>query len=258
MCRHAGYVGPPLQLARFLDDPDHSLVSQAYRPREMLTATLNADGFGVGWYLEDGVPGIYTNPMPIWSDQNLMHLGSALVSQTWIGNVRSATPGQAVNQANTHPFTGDGLIFSHNGFITDFLVTTRHKLRRLLRPEIEASIQGSTDSEHIFAGIRQAVDAADGNIVVALRAFFDSLSELLGGTSSLLNVLIADGQSIYATRHAIGHESPTLYVGTDTALFPGGTLIASERLTENGDWEVVPEHHIVVASPGGEAAMEPL
>ena len=38
------------------------------------SATVNVDGFGIGWYLDDGEPGIYTNPMPIWSDTNLPHL----------------------------------------------------------------------------------------------------------------------------------------------------------------------------------------
>ena len=69
----------------------------------MLTAELNADGFGFGWYLESGDPGAYTNPMPIWSDINLAHIGRAFESRLWLGNVRSATPGQPVNQGQYPP-----------------------------------------------------------------------------------------------------------------------------------------------------------
>ena len=120
MCRHAAYVGPPLGLGAFLDRPAHGLVEQSYHPREMLTAELNADGFGFGWYRESGAAGVYTNSMPIWSDINLAHIGRAFESRLWLGNVRSATPGQPVNQANTHPFLAGNLLFSHNGFIHDF------------------------------------------------------------------------------------------------------------------------------------------
>ena len=98
MCRHAAYVGPPLGLGAFLDRPAHGLVEQSYHPREMLTAKLNADGFGFGWYRESGAAGVYTNPMPIWSDINLAHIGAAFESRLWLGNVRSATPGQPVKQ----------------------------------------------------------------------------------------------------------------------------------------------------------------
>ena len=155
MCRHAAYVGPSLALRRFLTDPPHSLVEQAFRPREMVSAIINADGYGVGWYLDDGSPGVYANPMPIWSDVNLDHLGRSLESRFWMANVRSATRGLPVSHANTHPFLADGLLFSHNGFIEDFTAAVRAPLRRALAPDRESTVRGSTDSEYLFALVRQ-------------------------------------------------------------------------------------------------------
>jgi glutamine amidotransferase len=260
MCRHAAYTGPPLGLNAFLDRPEHGLVEQSYRPREMLDAEVNADGFGVGWYRADGAPGVYTNPMPIWSDTNLAHIGRAFESRLWLGSVRSATPGQPVNQANTHPFLVGGLLFSHNGFIHHFADGPRAALRRHLEPAHEAAILGSTDSEHIFAALRQELSASGGaaDIPAALRALFARLDQLLDGTHALLNLLFSDGNRVFATRHAIRHDSPSLYVGTDEALFPGASLVVSEPFSASGDWRAVPDHHLVVIEAGHDATVTPL
>ena len=256
MCRHAAYVGPPIGLGRFLVEPAHSLMVQSWRPREQITATVNADGFGFGWYFDDGRAGVYTNPMPIWSDPNLDYLGAALASRLWVGNVRSATRGQAVGYANTHPFLADRLLFSHNGFIHDFASGLRGVLRRELEPAFETQIRGTTDSEHLFAALRQ--EAADGGIADALRRLFARLEAWLAGGHGLFNFLIADGARVYATRHAVNHASPSLYVGADAELFDGGWLVASEPFTEGGGWESVPDHHLVVIEAGREPRMEPL
>ena len=80
MCRHASYLGPLISLEKFLLQPIHSLVEQSYRPKEMLTAEVNADGFGIGWYLEDGTARRYINPAPIWSDPNIVQLAPMLQS----------------------------------------------------------------------------------------------------------------------------------------------------------------------------------
>lgn len=54
MCRHLAYVGPPVPLARLLTEPPHSLYEQSWRPARQRYGTVNADGFGVGWYPEEG------------------------------------------------------------------------------------------------------------------------------------------------------------------------------------------------------------
>lgn len=60
MCRHLAYLGPEEPLGRILTEPPHSLFRQSWAPRRQRYGTVNADGFGVGWYArEDPVPARY-------------------------------------------------------------------------------------------------------------------------------------------------------------------------------------------------------
>ncbi|MZE74212.1 class II glutamine amidotransferase, partial [Streptomyces sp. SID5789] len=57
MCRHLAYVGPEEPLGRLLVAPPHGLYRQSWAPRHQRYGTVNADGFGVGWYAAgDPVP----------------------------------------------------------------------------------------------------------------------------------------------------------------------------------------------------------
>jgi glutamine amidotransferase len=246
----AAYVGPEIALEDFLLKPAHSLVVQSYMPQELKYARVNADGFGVGWYTEDDMPATYRNPMPIWSDANLPHLGRSLINNVWLANVRSATAGNPVDHANTQPFHDDELLFMHNGFIDDFSLTVRPQLLGLLSPEISADIRGVTDSEYLFAMLRQML-SEDQDIAIdqALADMFSRLGEWLGEHQALLNLVISDGELVYACRHAFNHDCPSLYYTTDDEDFEDAQLIASERLTGSDFWQPVPEHHILVLDP---------
>ncbi|NEE09819.1 class II glutamine amidotransferase, partial [Streptomyces sp. SID7499] len=52
MCRHIAYVGEPVALGDILLRPPHALVRQSWAPRRQRYGTVNADGFGVGWYAD--------------------------------------------------------------------------------------------------------------------------------------------------------------------------------------------------------------
>ena len=76
MCRHLAYLGAPATLRSVIIDPPHGLYRQAWAPRCQQHGTVNADGFGVGWYAPgDPGPARYrqgrarsgpTNPSPTW------------------------------------------------------------------------------------------------------------------------------------------------------------------------------------------------
>ncbi|HSP00636.1 MAG TPA: ergothioneine biosynthesis protein EgtC [Thioalkalivibrio sp.] len=251
MCRHAAYLGESIPLGQFLLTPPHSLQVQSWAPRELRYAKLNADGFGFGWHGPDGQARRYVNPMPIWSDVNLPTLGESLESPLWLAAVRSATSGFASGPANTPPFAWGELLFSHNGYLEDFVPRVRPRLQRWLDGETESGIDGSTDSEYLFAVVRQLLAEDDDlNIEAALGEAFNLVGEWLDDGIALLNVLISDGQRIYATRHAMNHDCPSLYYTTDDDSFPeGAQLVASERLTESGLWQAVPEHHVLILDP---------
>lgn len=248
MCRMAAYLGPPISLRQFLYTPAHSLFEQALHPRELRFTHLNVDGFGFGWYPADQQPAVYVNAMPIGSDPNLSHLARSLTSGLWLANVRSATAGLAVHHANTQPFTADGILFLHNGFISDFAQTMRPLMHERLDAHVQAQIQGNTDSEYLFALLRQNLDQED-QLEAAIGACLDQLETWAGATPCLLNFIISDGRSLIAVRHALNEQCPSLYYISDDEQFPAAELVASEKLTDADYWQAVPEHSLVVFTP---------
>jgi glutamine amidotransferase len=250
MCRLAAYLGPAISLQQFLLDPPHSLYRQSWEPQELKYAKLNADGFGIGWYSPDEIPSTYINALPIWSDSNLPALARTLVNSLWLAEVRSATPGNPVHQFNTAPFSDPQLLFVHNGFIRNFHEQVQPEITAMLAPEIAADIHGNTDSEYLFACLRQLLlDDESLQLPDALCQLIELLSEIVEDQAALLNIIVTDGICHYATRHALHHECPSLYYTTDDELFPGGQLIASERFSEDSFWQAVPEHHMLILDP---------
>ncbi len=250
MCRLAAYLGPSLPLQPFLLDPPHSLLVQAWAPQELVYARLNADGYGFGWYRDDSSAAVYTNPMPIWSDPNLPALAASLESPLWLGFIRSATEGSPVSHANTQPFMDQELMFMHNGYVEEFAHTLRPTLVDRLSAPVAAGIRGNTDSEYLFALLRQLLlDDAELSIEAALAALYLQLDDMVGTHIALLNLVVSEGKHLYAARHAFNHASPSLYYTTDDDTWPGAQLVASERLTESDFWQPVPEHHLLVLAP---------
>ncbi|VAW78849.1 hypothetical protein MNBD_GAMMA15-1321 [hydrothermal vent metagenome] len=250
MCRIAAYLGEPVALSHFLLDPPHSLEIQSWAPQELVYAKLNADGFGFAWYDRQDTPSVYVNPAPIWSDPNLPHLARTLESSLWIASVRSATSNNPVNHANTQPFVDSEFLFDHNGFIDKFHGVVQQNIMDQLSPEVLATIRGNTDSEYLFAALRQLlVDNSDLPVETALAELMENIADWSDGHRCLLNLVISDGERLYAVRHALGDDSPSLYYTTDDEMFPGAQLIASERLTDSSFWQSVPEHKILILDP---------
>ena len=250
MCRLAAYLGPAISLQQLLLEPPHSLYRQSWEPQELIYAKLNADGYGFGWYAPDDKPATYTSALPIWSDSNLPHLARSLSQPIWLAEVRSATEGNPVHQFNTAPFHDDQLLYVHNGFIREFHQQVQQHITAMMDPGIAADINGNTDSEYLFACLRQLfADDPALSIPAALARLFELLADWIGDQPALMNIVITEGQRLYAARHGLNHECPSLYYTTDDELFPGGQVIASERLTAESFWQPVPEHHILVLDP---------
>jgi glutamine amidotransferase len=250
MCRLAAYIGSKLLLERLLIEPEHSLVKQSWAPREMREAVLNADGFGFGWYTDDGSPAVFTNTCPIWADQNLSGLGHSLQSRIWLANVRSATPGQAINHSNTQPFIHEQIMYLHNGYIEDFNENIRQAFHQHLKPKIQAGIQGNTDSEYLFAVFRQYMDGNDCEPEIALQNTVNRLEKLLAGGLALFNVIICNGESLFVCRHAVnGGDCPSLYYTAEHPKYKEGILVASECLSEPDTWREIQPHSLLIISP---------
>jgi gamma-glutamyl hercynylcysteine S-oxide hydrolase len=116
MCRHLAYLGPQASLESLLIGPPHSLYRQAWAPRRQRHGTVNADGFGIGWYAgADPVPARYRRGEPIWGDPSLPDIARLTSSGAVLAAVRSATPGTAAGPEAAAPFGCGPWLFSHNG-----------------------------------------------------------------------------------------------------------------------------------------------
>ncbi len=249
MCRLAAYFGNRTSLERFLLAPEHSLYVQAWQPREMSYAKLNADGFGFGWYPELDKPTIYRAITPIWNDHNLPEISTALTACLWLAMVRSITTEGWHSPANTQPFRYGRYLFVHNGLIEGFNDGPRTKILAELSPEITANIKGLTDSEYLFALFCQFSKIYPDALEPALRDVVKWCHLHLGEHRILLNLVCTDGERVVALRHAQKDEAPTLYWSDAAEGFaPGSMLVASEPFSESGVWHSVPSGHFLTIS----------
>jgi ergothioneine biosynthesis protein EgtC len=249
MCRLLGYLGSSIQLDKLLYKPEHSLIVQSYKPREMTAGLLNADGFGVGWYhpQKDDSPYIYKNILPIWSDLNLTQLSRYVESGCVLAYVRSATPPLAVDLSNCQPFTNEKLSFIHNGFIHNFRQTLYRPIRNLLDDYSYQLITGTTDSEHIFALIvNELRKSPDMSLEKALSNALNCLTQLAKSHHVYFsaNIILSDGKQLVASRYSNRAPTPTLYWLQDDLLYPDAVIVASEPLFE-ANWNSCPEHSII-------------
>ena len=251
-----GYLGEPARLGALVDDPPHSLEKQSYAAKHMDGAVVNADGWGFGWYVAgDAAACVYRATQPIWGDVNKGHLGRAIRSDCILAAVRSATDPLSLSHANTQPFANGPLLFLHNGYIRDFSSKVMRRLRLSLSDEQYASLQGNTDSEHLFAVFvdeyaRLASQPADERLLGAVRSTLRRTTTLAveAETKALLSVLVSDGNCIVAARSATGADPPSLYVLQGPSPLAAGTLVASEPLDDDDGWYALTPGRAVVVT----------
>lgn len=253
MCRHLGYLGRPRRLSELLLDAPHSLEVQSYAPKEMRGALLNADGFGVAWYPEgEDEPARYRSMLPLWNDENFPGFAKRLRAGALVANARSATPGLGMGLANTPPYVHGPWTFSHNGYIRGFAEIVR-PLRASLSDEAYALIRGNTDSEHLFALFVDALSnrarsngALSNSPVQALRSMVQTIATFAEDRESLLSIVVSDGKGLWALRHALHGEAPTLYRRERE----GDIWIASEAMDDEGWVSIAPGSIVAVSERG--------
>jgi glutamine amidotransferase len=232
MCRHLAYAGPPASLRSLLLDPPSGLYTQSWAPRMQEHGTVNADGFGIGWYADgDPVPARYRRGIPIWGDPSLPGIARVTRSSAVLAAVRSATPGTAQGETAAAPFAADTWLFSHNGVL--------EKWQEFQAPGgvRYADLEALTDSALLWAlvlGRLRTGTAAD----IALSATIADV-EAAGGRGRF-NFLLTDGRSIVATA-----AGDTLWYRSAA----GGVTVASEPSDDEPGWTAVPDRHVVTAMP---------
>ncbi|MFJ6793090.1 ergothioneine biosynthesis protein EgtC [Streptomyces sp. NPDC091268] len=238
MCRHLAFVGPEVPLARLLSEPEHSLVRQSWEPRRQRHGTVNADGFGVGWYADgDPAPARYRRAGPIWGDLNFADLARAVRTRAALAAVRDATVFGADGEAAAAPFAAGPWLFSHNGAVRDWPDAVA-PMAAELPPEDLLSLVARTDSALIWALVVQRLRGGEG-LGPALSGPVRELARAAPG--SRLNLLLTDGSAIAATAWG-----DSLWYLADA---PGQrTVVASEPYDDDPRWCEVPDRTLLTAT----------
>jgi len=253
MCRWIAYRGETTALEQYVTEPTHSLISQSIHALES-TASINGDGFGLGWYGSHPEPGLYREIRPAWSDENLRYLCRHLQSHLFFAHVRAAT-GTAITRANCHPFASGTWMFMHNGFVGGWN-RLRRQVEALIPDELYPSRVGTTDSEAIFlaimgAGIAAPVAAAE-TVLATLTGYVNQHDP---GDRFRFTAALANGRDLYAFRYAVNDRANTLYYQESET----GIVVVSEPLdSDHKNWVAVPESHVLVALAGERARIVPL
>ncbi|HEX9575520.1 MAG TPA: class II glutamine amidotransferase [Myxococcales bacterium] len=267
MCRMVGYIGPPLTPAELVQKPPHSLYAQSYRPREMTSGTVNADGWGAALWLGDGrpEPALYRSPQPIWADPNLPLVCDRLHATAALAAVRSATPGIPYELGCVQPFARGRVAFLHNGFVTGWQSGPARLLREGLGDAAYQAVQGGSDSEGLFALVLDALDRGAASLPDAVRSALQRLQRICSQTSStaVATLLASDGEVLVGARHAIGLAPASLYsAGGPSGGRELGWCMASEPLWPDAQgiarFREVPAGHLAVARRGSEPRVEAL
>jgi glutamine amidotransferase len=294
MCRVLAYLGEPLPARSLLFDTENSLVAQSYNPR-MMNTFLNLAGFGMqAWdstSLRPEEPFTYrTTTLPSF-DRNLRFLSAKIAPTCLVAHVRGVTYSDEVVVADTnlHPFRFPGarVVLAHNGHLRQF-ARMRYSLVEHVRPELAQRIEGTTDSEWIYALIMSQLDDPYGT--PETRELADATARALRilrtvraahsiDTSSPVNLFLSTGHALVATRFSFDYgwypaedemlETDLPFVSLWYALggqyderdgdwqmtaadVPRSVIIASEPLTtDQSSWLEVPEYSMLTAELTG-------
>ncbi|SDN59856.1 ergothioneine biosynthesis protein EgtC [Geodermatophilus sp. DSM 45219] len=222
MCRHLAWLGRPRTLAELVLDLPSSLLVQSYAPRRQRYGTVNADGWGVGFFPPGRAqPARWRSARPLWGDPSFASVAPVLSSGCVVAAVRSATVGMPLEESAAAPFTDGRWLLSHNGRVD----------RAALPPA------------------RNAESTVDSALLAAL--VFDRGLDALGTTvrevaaadpGARLNLLAADGTRVLATT----------WGDTLSALVTAeGTALASEPWDDDPRWTDVPDRSLVEVTPDG-------
>jgi glutamine amidotransferase len=239
MCRLAAYLGPPATLESLFVDPPHGLAHQAWAPERQASGTVNADGFGVGWYdlARRPEPAVHRTTAPMWADRSFASFAGLVATSAALAIVRGATAPAPTEPSGTPPFSSGPWLFAHNGAVDGFRDGVGATLRRRLTVEQESAILGAADSEVLFHLVlaRLAAGRAPAEALVDVIRLVEEAS---GGR---LNLALTDGRSVAATR-----VGDSLWHRADGQR----TVIASEPFDDDPAWQEVPDRSVVAGIAG--------
>lgn len=213
MCRHLGWLGAPVPVSTLVLDPPNGLLVQSYSPRRQKHGTINADGWGVGFF-DQGVRR-WRSDKPLWGEASFASVAPALRSGCFVAAVRSATVGMPIEPSASAPFSDGTWLLSHNGIVD-----------RAVLPAA-ATAESTVDSAVLSAHIFECGMDALGDTVARVGA---------QDPGARLNILAANGTTLLATTWG-----DTLY----SRQRDDGIVLASEPYDDDPSWRDIPDRHLV-------------
>ena len=168
-------------------------------------------GWGIGFY-QGGEVLMRRRPIDDHPTVEVTKVVGDVRADLLVGHVRSATVG-SLRTENTHPFRYRQWLFAQTGTLPSF-EAIRDRLLGSVPEFLRSSIRGESDAEILFyvflSFLHDAGRLNDGisdpsHVRDALRscvAVVDGLSAEVGGTPSKVNVLVSNGENIFALHRA--------------------------------------------------------
>lgn len=267
MCRLVAYAGAPMKLTPLVFGGSHSLYRQSWEPRELLSGSVNADGWGVSWYdpdpgedAKEGVvpePRRLAEPRPVWREEGLRTLLDGLRSGLALAALRNATPGIPADRSGLLPMVLDRWSFVLNGYVPDFRTRHMRALRRDLPDALYARLAGSSDSETLFLLAVSEVERG-ASLLEGLRATAARVRARVGAEEAQLTMALSDGAETALLRTSTVARTNSLWVARGHALAPRGVVVASERLDDDAAWDALPTHAALRMDTRGRVDIEAL
>ena len=262
MCRLFGFRSEvPAAVHPSLVTEKNSLLQQS---RE------HKDGWGIASYHQGAQPLVAHGLGPAHCDPDFERVSSTVSARTVVAHIRLASVG-AIDKRNTHPFIHGRWCFVHNGTVKNFAQHAA-EVEALIRPDLRAAIQGTTDTErcfYVFLTRLAQLQSLDGPACVEKVAC--ALAETMGmvsaitdrpGDRSSMNFLVTNGDVMVATRRNRSlflsdtapetgrrphrHVSAPPKPGTQLEQF----VLASEQLSGEDHWHPIDEENIVGVDSG--------
>ena len=254
------HANEPTRVECGLIHAQNSLMEQSRGDQKGL---LHGHGWGVADY-PDGVPMVEKQTWAAYHGEHFKKKAARIYARTVIAHVRRATVGEP-SLVNTHPFVHGRWIFAHNGTVPNFS-TVRDPMLAATDALHRNEIHGSTDSEHVF---RYLLSLWMHNPQVDLLETLEyGLCQIIRWCHEVdleapigLNVVLTDGNHLVGSR--LGRTLwflerdeilPCEICGKSHVHHHAGTgyrsvEVASEPLTHNEEWKVVPNATVYSIDP---------
>jgi predicted glutamine amidotransferase len=270
MCRlYALRANEPTRVECSLVRAQNALMAQSRGDREGL---MHGHGWGVAHY-GDGLPLIEKNTWAAHHGEHFQKKVARIYAHTVVAHVRRATVGPP-SLENTHPFMYGRWTFAHNGTLPHF-DQMRPRLLEHTDPVQRASLNGQTDSEHIFHYLLTFEGRGpDADLLETVRLGLQQIvvwcAEIDPKAPISLNIVLTDGERLVGSRLnrslwflARDHTFVCPICGQPHVQHQPGVgyrsiEVASEPLTNEKEWKAVPDGTVYSVDPDFALRFEPL